>query len=93
MQTQQEQEQANIVRLEAYRKKLSPKLRSRARLAQQIATLGRKSGLSLPKVSAAIRPALSLFESGCRPVTAYEIGSKIIKQIAANSHPEHASPH
>ena len=87
MKTQQEQEQANIIRLQAYRNKQTAEQRQRAHLARRVDAYCKQLGLCMPLSSKPIKIALKQFESGVSEDLAYEFGinaARIMVIIGSN---------
>lgn len=87
MQSQQEQQQANIARLNAYRQKQSDEQRRRASLADNVNAYCKQLDLNMNQSIAAISIAIKQLEYGCSPELAYEFGAnaaRIIALVSAN---------
>lgn len=82
MQTAQQQQQTNIIRLEAYRAKQTDDQRRRALVAEQVSAYSKKIGLNIAQTAPAIKIALKQLEYGYSDEAAYQSGSKAAHTIA-----------
>jgi len=82
MQTQEEQDAANAVRIAAYRQKLNAVERARAQLAEAVNCYAKKLNLSMIQAHAAIRVAIKRMEYGYSPTQAEAEGKYIVRMIA-----------
>lgn len=75
MQTPEQQQQSNLLRLQAYRAKQTPEQRRRADMAERIQRYAKQLDLSMTQTSEAIRLTLSLITLGFSDDKAYATGA------------------
>ena len=81
MLSHEQQHQANLCRLQAYRNKQTAEQRCRSQLAEQITDYGKQLGLGITQIYCAIRIALKQLEYGHTPADALGVGVDTIQKI------------
>lgn len=82
MQTQEEQQQANQTRLNAYRAKQTEAQRRRSAIAESVNTYCKNFGLNLLQSITAVRCALAQFDQDDNEQAAFNTGTNAARIIA-----------